>query len=169
MAKLLLLLTVLPLLELAVLLLIGKYTSVSFTLALVLLAGLAGTILLRYQGWQTYRNIQRDLNEQRMPTTSLIDALMIFLAGVLLILPGVLTDLVAISLLVPACRRAYRALFAAWLKAKFSVDSSGSTSEAAASGKRIARGEVLDSYVVERHDSPDSGRGENREKPSGGA
>jgi UPF0716 protein FxsA len=161
-AKLFLLLTVLPLMELALLLVIGKYAGVTFTLALVILAGLAGTILIRYQGWQTYRSIQRDLEEHRTPTASLIDALMIFLAGVLLIIPGVLTDLVGLSLLVPGCRRAYRALIGAWLTAKFQLQSPAATSEATASGERIAHGKVIDSYVVERDDPPGGSTKKNR-------
>ena len=147
-AKIFLLLTVLPLVELALLLLLGKYTSVGFTLTVVILTGLTGTILIRYQGLQTYRNIQRDLSAHRMPTESLIDALMIFLAGVLLITPGVLTDLVGLSLLVPAVRRAYQVWIVAWLRAKFQLVPTSTP------GGGSVRGEVIDSYVVERQSPP---------------
>ena len=145
MAKLFLLLTVLPLVELALLLTLGSYTSVWFTLAFVVLTGLAGAILLRLQGLQTYRNIRRDLSAGKMPTDSLIDGFMLLLAGVLLISPGVLTDFVGITLLVPFCRRTYRRWIAAWFRARWKLQTFSSSERSSA-----ARSEVIDSYVVDR-------------------
>ena len=114
MAWLFLLLTVLPLVELTLLLTMGQYTSVSFTLGFVIVTGILGAVLLRYQGLFAWRNVQQDLREGRMPTDSLLDGLMIIVAAVLLITPGVLTDLIGITLLIPPCRRFYRWLLARW-------------------------------------------------------
>ena len=145
MAKLFLLLTILPLIELALLLLLSKYTSITSTLLFVVLTGIAGAILLHYQGWATYRNLRRDLAEGRMPTDSLLDGLMIFLAGVLLITPGVLTDLFGMTLLLPPCRRLYRRWATAWIKSKFQIRSfTGSE-----------RSQVIDSYVIDHKPSGD--------------
>ena len=145
-ARIFILLTVLPLIELALLLLMGKYTSVSFTLAFVVLTGLAGAVLLRYQGVQTFRNIQRDLREGRMPTDSLLDGLMIFIAAILLITPGVLTDLFGMTLLIPPCRKLYRAWLVRWFKSKFKLQGF------AAPG----RTQIIDSHVVDAA-PPDNG------------
>ena len=138
-ARLFLLLTVLPLIELALLLLMGRYTSITFTLAFVVLTGLAGAFLLRYQGIQTFRNIQRDLREHRLPTDSLLDGLLIFIAAILLITPGVMTDLVGITILIPPCRKLYRTWLVRWFKSKFKLQ--GFTGQ--------ARTQVIDSHVVD--------------------
>jgi UPF0716 protein FxsA len=120
-ARLFLLLTILPLVELALLLLMGRYISVWFTLAFVIVTGIVGAILLRYQGLQTFRNIQLDLEEKRMPTDSLLDGLFLFIAAVLLILPGVTTDIVGLTILIPPVRKLYKLWLVRWFKAKFKL------------------------------------------------
>ena len=146
MAWLFLLLTILPLVELSLLLTMGKYTSIEFTLGFVILTGILGAALLRYQGLFAWRNVQRDLSQGKMPTDSLLDGLMIVVAAVLLITPGVLTDLFGITLLIPWCRRFYRFVLARWFLARFHVSgSAGSGDPRQASG----RSEVIDSYVIE--------------------
>lgn len=142
MAWLFLLLTILPLVELSLLLTMGKYTSIEFTLGFVIVTGILGALLLRYQGLFAWRNVQRDLREGRMPTDSLLDGLMIVVAAALLITPGVLTDLFGITLLIPPCRRFYRFVLARWFRARFHV--SGSAGSAAP-----GRSEVIDSYIIE--------------------
>ena len=117
--RLFLLLTILPLIELGLLLLMGRYISIWFTLAFVVFTALAGSILLRYQGIQTFRNIQRDLNERRMPTDSLLDGLFIFIAAILLILPGVTTDLNVSYYAAPESLRGWE-----WRHARARIDDS---------------------------------------------
>jgi UPF0716 protein FxsA len=143
-ARLLLLLTIVPLVELGLLLTLGKYTSVSFTLAFVILTGIAGAVLLRYQGWQTFRNVQRDLSQGQLPAESLADGLMILIAAVLLMTPGVLTDVIGFSLLIPAARRWYRAWVLAWLRRRIEVRFGPLRPP------KPERPEVIDSYVVPR-------------------
>ncbi|HUE70062.1 MAG TPA: FxsA family protein [Pirellulaceae bacterium] len=140
-----LLLIVLPFVELWLLLTMGSYTSVEFTLAFVILTGILGAVLLRYQGLFAWRNVQRDLREGRMPTDSLLDGVMIIVAAALLITPGVLTDFFGITLLIPPCRRFYRWLLSRWFKARFKLHTTVSSTNAAA-----GRSQVIDSYVIEQ-------------------
>jgi len=152
MAKIILLLTLLPLVELALLLTLGRFTSVQFTLGFVIITGITGALLLRYQGLRAYRNIQRDLAAGRLPTDSLLDGALILVAGVLLLTPGVLTDIVGMTLLIPYCRRAYRGWIVAYFKARWKL--SGFTQAiGGATNTSARRGEVIDSYVVERDPS----------------
>lgn len=137
--RLFLLLTILPLVELALLLVMGQYTGVTFTLAFVILTAFAGAILLRYQGVQTFRNIQRDLQEKRMPADSLLDGLFIFIAAVLLILPGVTTDIVGLTILIPPIRKLYKFWLVRWFNSRFQLQGFAST----------ARTEVIDSHIVD--------------------
>lgn len=141
-ARLFLLLTILPLIELALLLLMGKYISVWFTLAFVIITAMVGSVLLRYQGVQTFRNIQRDLQEKRMPTDSLLDGLFIFIAAILLILPGVTTDIVGLTILIPPLRQLYKTWLIRWFKAKFKLQGFAPP----------GRTQVIDSHIVDASD-----------------
>lgn len=113
--NLLILFTVVPIVELALLIQIGKVIDVGPTIALILLTGILGAALARHEGLRTLRQIQNELNAGRMPGRQLVDALMILLAGVLLITPGVLTDGVGFALLLPPVR----ALMRRWLEKRF--------------------------------------------------
>jgi UPF0716 protein FxsA len=103
--RLLLLLILLPLVELAVLIWIAQHTSIAFTLALVLATGIGGAALARWQGWRAVRRIERQLAANQVPADALLDSILIFAAGVLLVIPGVITDLVGLALLFPPTRR----------------------------------------------------------------
>ena len=147
--KLLVLFVCVPLIELALLLTLAKYTSLVLTLLVVVVTGVAGTLLARAQGWQTFQRIQRETSQGNLPTDSLIDAAMIFCAGALLLTPGLLTDAFGLSLLIPTFRKYYRAGLLRWVKRHFKVeqfDSSGAG----------ANSEIIDSYVVQQQpDQPD--------------
>lgn len=111
---LLLLFTVVPLVELAILIWIGNQTSLLFTIALVLVTGLLGAALARWQGIFTALRIRLDLAQGKMPTDSVLDALIIVVAGALLITPGILTDLTGFALLIPPLRRFVRDRLKRW-------------------------------------------------------
>jgi UPF0716 protein FxsA len=114
--RLLLLFTLLPLVEIVILAWIGARTSWMVALGLVLIPGLAGAWLLREHGWYTLVRIRADLAASRLPAESLFDGLLIFIAAVLLVMPGVLTDVVAVLLLLPMTRR----LLKDYLRLRFS-------------------------------------------------
>ncbi len=103
--RLLLLFTVLPLVELVLLLILADNTSWQFTLALVLLTGVVGAALARHEGLRCWKRVQQKLAAGELPGDPLLDALMILLAGALLVTPGVLTDLFGFALLLPVFRR----------------------------------------------------------------
>ncbi|MCU0873877.1 MAG: FxsA family protein [Pirellulaceae bacterium] len=143
--KLLSLFILVPLVELALLLYLADASSWQFTLLLVITTGVIGTLLAREQGWRTWTRIRDELAAGRMPADSLLDGVLIFIAGALLLTPGVLTDLLGISLLVPWCRDYYRRRLVAWFRSRFTVQSSGFGSWPSRQG----RSEVVDSYVIE--------------------
>ncbi len=102
--RLLLLFTVVPLVELALLIKVGQHIGAGATIGLVLLTGLGGAALARHEGWRTWIALQRDLAAGRLPGDRIVDALLILVAGILLITPGVLTDVVGLVLLLPLTR-----------------------------------------------------------------
>jgi UPF0716 protein FxsA len=103
-ARLVLLFTLLPIIEIAVLVWIAGHTSLAFVLCLVVATGVLGAWLVRYQSWQTLRKISAELDAGRMPAESMLDGLLVLIAALLLIMPGVLSDAVAILLLFPPTR-----------------------------------------------------------------
>jgi|AACY02.18.fsa_nt_gi Protein affecting phage T7 exclusion by the F plasmid len=102
---LLALFVVLPIVELALLLKIGEGVGWPATIMLVVLTGVVGAALARWQGLQLLLRIQHELSEGRMPAPHLLDGLMIIVAAALLVTPGLITDGTGFLLLVPAFRR----------------------------------------------------------------
>ncbi len=106
--RLLLLFTFLPLIELYLLLTIGSYLGAGPTILLVLGTGMAGAYLARLEGWRIWRKIQTEWQRGVTPTHELIDGVLILVAGLLLITPGVLTDALGLGLLFPPTRSALK-------------------------------------------------------------
>lgn len=101
----------LPILEIAVFIVVGREIGVLPTLALVILSGLVGFSLLRTQGLDILRRIQAELDAGRMPGEALFHGALVVAAGLLLILPGFVSDIVGIALFLPPVRAAiWRAL-----------------------------------------------------------
>jgi UPF0716 protein FxsA len=119
--RLLLLFTAVPLVELALLFWIAQHTGPLFTLGLVIGTGVVGAGLARQQGLRCWLDVQRQMARGELPADSLLDGLMILVAGALLITPGVLTDLMGFALLVPPIRRLIRRRVAARMKAQMVV------------------------------------------------
>jgi UPF0716 protein FxsA len=111
-----LLFTVVPLVELALLIWIGGQTAWWVPIATVLIMGIAGAALARWQGLRALRRIQEDLNAGRMPADAVVDGVLILVAGILLVTPGVLTDLVGVALLIPPLRSLMKRAAMAWLR-----------------------------------------------------
>lgn len=106
--RLFLLFTLLPLIELYLLITIGSYLGGGPTILLVLGTGMAGAYLARLEGWRTWRKIQSEWRRGVTPANELIDGVLILAAGLLLITPGVLTDVLGLGLLFPPTRSALK-------------------------------------------------------------
>lgn len=114
--KLVILLTVVPLLELYLLVKVTVWTNFAFTVALILLTGLAGAVLARMQGLMVLRKMQRELAAGKLPADSLMDGAMILVAAALLVTPGILTDACGFLLLIPWSRRLAKKLLKRWIE-----------------------------------------------------
>jgi len=104
MGRLLLLFILVPAVELALLVELGSHIGTLNTIGLIALTGIAGAALTRWQGLQVLRSVQRELAEGRLPASSLVDGIIILVAGALLITPGILTDAFGFLCLVPGLR-----------------------------------------------------------------
>jgi len=96
--------TVIPILELALLVRVGGWLGLVPTIAIVLSTGIIGAWLARREGLRALRAIQAEAASGRVPADELIHGLLILVAGIVLITPGVLTDLAGLLLLVRPVR-----------------------------------------------------------------
>lgn len=103
--KLLLLFTVVPVVELYLLITIGQRLGAEWTIALVLVTGLTGASLARREGARVLRNWQEAMSRGEMPKEGVVSSLLVLVGGVLLVTPGVVTDVTGLLLLVPWSRR----------------------------------------------------------------
>lgn len=104
-ARLALLFVVVPLVELALLIELGRLMGFWPTMALVLLTGVAGAFLARSEGFRTLRALQGELVRGRIPRQAMMDGASILVGGALLLTPGFLTDTFGFALLFPPTRR----------------------------------------------------------------
>ncbi|MGQ9366286.1 FxsA family protein [Azospirillum sp. ST 5-10] len=102
----LLLFLLLPLVEIAVFIQVGSWIGVLPTIGLILLAGLAGTVLLRRQGLAVLREAQACTDRGELPVDAVFRGFCIVAGSILLIIPGFVTDLLGILLFVPPLRAA---------------------------------------------------------------
>lgn len=94
----------LPIIEIAIFIKVGQSIGLLPTLALIIGAALLGGLLLRQQGLSVLTQLRSNVNSGRMPARSIADAMMIGIAALLLVLPGFLSDFVALALLLPPVR-----------------------------------------------------------------
>jgi len=106
--KLFLAFTIIPIIEIYLLIEIGSMLGALTAVTLVILTGFLGAFLARMQGLQTLYRIQESLHEGRMPSGELLDALLIVIAGLVLLTPGFLTDSAGFLLLIPATRNSIK-------------------------------------------------------------
>ena len=106
--RLLALFIILPLLEIALLVQIGQAIGLAWTLVIVIATGFLGATLARRQGLRTWLAIQARLRQGQVPAGALVDGLLILIGGIVLLTPGILTDLFGFALLVPATRDRFK-------------------------------------------------------------
>ncbi len=94
----------LPLIEIALFVTVGGWLTLWPTLAIVLCTGFMGVLILRLQGLRAMSDMQSAVQNMQSPVLPLAHGGLIMVAGVLLILPGFLTDTLGALLLIPLVR-----------------------------------------------------------------
>lgn len=115
------LLLIVPLAEIGAFIVIGREIGVLWTLAMVFVTAVVGSILLRVQGFGLLARIRTETEAGRVPGRELVHGVMILIAGVLLLTPGFITDSIGFLLFIPAVRDAGWAL----LKNRISIVTAG--------------------------------------------
>jgi UPF0716 protein FxsA len=95
-----------PVLELALLIKIGQWIGVWTTVALVVTMAFTGILIISQQSFTVLRRTLESVSEGRPPVAQVLDGLFLMVAGALFLTPGLMTDVLALLLLVPPVRQA---------------------------------------------------------------
>ncbi|MCM0081858.1 FxsA family protein [Geomonas sp. Red32] len=118
--RLILLFTIVPVIEIYLLIKIGSLIGGLPTVALLLAISLSGAWLVRHQGFRLLADIQRELAQGRLPAAQLMDGALVLVGGVLLMTPGFFTDFLGIFFLIPFTRSLIKMWLGLWLQKRLS-------------------------------------------------
>jgi UPF0716 protein FxsA len=99
---------VVGLVEITVMIQVGQWLGVVNTIGLLLLVSVVGALLVKHQGIGVLRRIQQQRLAGQVPAAPVFDGALILLAGLLLLVPGFVTDAVGLLLLIPPVRAGVR-------------------------------------------------------------
>jgi UPF0716 protein FxsA len=95
---------IIPIIEISVLMQVGELLGMWPTIGIVILSAWVGAKYVRQQGIATLQLVQTKMAQGEMPSSEIVTGLMLLVAGVLLVTPGFVTDILGLSLLVPKFR-----------------------------------------------------------------
>ncbi|KRU15882.1 FxsA family protein [Bacillus pumilus] len=113
---LLLLLILFPAVEISLFLISSKIIGILPTMLMIVLTSTLGAYFARKQGIEAFQKVQRDLQYGKMPGVTIVDGFCILIGGLLLLIPGFLSDIIGALLLIPMTRKQIKPLFERWLR-----------------------------------------------------
>lgn len=144
-------LVLLPLAELLSIIGVGKLVGVWWTIGLLLAGGVAGGLLVASGGRRAFLSLRRTLSEGEVPDRRLANNVLTVAGGVLLLVPGFVTDVLGLIFVLPPTRRIARGvlgLVAARSAGRVMLD----VKAAAAGPGGVPL--VVPSDVIRTHDTP---------------
>lgn len=144
--------------EMAALIALGKWVGILPTILIVLGGGIVGAWLAKWQGMRTAMRARNRLATGALPAVEMTDGLFITLAAVLFMIPGLLTDVLGLALLLPPTRSLLRHAILAkvsrrsFLGAKLFGERQpqpAAPSSAPARGDQIIEARVIETRVVD--------------------
>ncbi len=106
-------LLLLPVVEIIVIVAVGQWIGGWLTFLLLVATSLLGAWLIRREGGRAWRALQQALRDGRMPAREIADGVVVLVGGSLLLLPGFVTDVLGLVLVLPFTRPVARSLLAA--------------------------------------------------------
>lgn len=136
----------LPLAELFVAVQVGQRIGAAWTILLLVLGSLAGGWLVRHEGSRAWAALRAAVESGRTPARELADGALLLAGGVLMLVPGFITDLVGILLILPFTRPAFRGLLTRVVAARLIIAPLGPNARRPGPGSdgSVVRGEVVD-------------------------
>ena len=100
-----LLFLIVPLIEVVILIQVGRAIGAGYTVILIIGTAALGAALLRWQGLATLARVRLSMDQGRLPAIELIEGLLLLIAGALLLTPGFFTDALGFLALLPGLRK----------------------------------------------------------------
>jgi len=116
--RLFLVFTIVPIIEVWLIIKIGHVIGALPTVAVLLAISLTGAWLARTQGFQVIVAIRDELAAGRLPAAHILDGALILAGGILLLTPGFFTDFIGLFFLIPATRLMLKRWLGNWLERK---------------------------------------------------
>jgi UPF0716 protein FxsA len=110
-----------PIVEIAVFIAVGDSIGIYYTLLMILVTAILGSILLRIEGFRVLGKIREEMAAGRMPAKEMTSGVMILVAGILLLTPGFVTDTIGFLLFLPPVRSAIRS----FLRSRINIQTMG--------------------------------------------
>ena len=120
--KLFLLFTLIPVIELSLLIKIGSYIGIMNTIVIVILTAIVGAYMVRMEGMGVMYRIQTSMQQGMFPGEELISGAMILVAGALLLTPGFFTDVMGFLMVIPVTRKYISNLIKKYIEKNMSND-----------------------------------------------
>lgn len=117
---LLLIFLIVPAFEITLFIWLGGYMGPWWIFGLIMLTGVLGVAFAKSQGMETINKVRKSMEEGIPPGDYILDGICILIAGILLFIPGFLTDLIGFVLLIPFTRKPFRNLIKFTLMKRFS-------------------------------------------------
>ncbi len=114
-------LLVLPILEILVIVAVGQAIGAWPTFLLLVAGCVLGVLIIRHQGGRAWRSLNQAVQSGRMPARELADGIVVLLGGTLLLVPGFITDVLGLILVLPFTRPVARSLLASVISRRMIV------------------------------------------------
>jgi UPF0716 protein FxsA len=154
-------LVLMAMVEVVVLVAVGRSIGLLWTLTLLVGMAVLGAWLARRETGRTLRGLQRAVESGRMPADEVTDAILVVMGGFLLVLPGFLSDVAGLLLVVPLTRPAARRLLQALVAQQaLRVRAGAAAGPGGRPEPRPGRGEVIEGEIVAEEPPPGSRPGQ---------
>lgn len=107
-----------PVVEIAVVLLSGKLIGAFPTLLLIIATGILGIYLVKRKGLNAFQELKIAIERGQAPGDAIIDGVLTFFGSIILILPGFISDIIGILLVIPITRNLFKPAIYYWLRKK---------------------------------------------------
>jgi UPF0716 protein FxsA len=120
--KLFLLFTLVPVIELSLLIKIGSIIGLFNTITIVILTAMIGAYMVRTEGFGVMTRMQKDMQLGVFPAEELINGAMILVAGALLLTPGFFTDIIGFLMVFPVSRNVIKRIAKRYIERRVSTN-----------------------------------------------
>lgn len=113
-----LLLLLVPVVELFGFILVSNLIGAGKTIILMIFTSIIGIVMMQFEGRKVIADAKNEMNQGQMPGRKMLDGICVFFGGIMLLIPGFLTDIIGFTLVFPPTRHVYRRFLLGWVERK---------------------------------------------------